>query len=281
MGSHKSRFCSASFLRASGSRNHAGERLALAALAAVALASAALGQGAIDLDNSQCAGGLTIDCQGNYYSGIYGVEIWELNATAVPTNLPASGFAFDQYNALAALGFKLEATFSNRNNPLFPGSIILGEVDMPDVSLPGATVVLALAAWNTSAASWNAMLTSSDANTRAGVVVFVNRTSNYTLSPVPPPPLLTGWTTDLVLGFGQGPYGPCISDNKLSITATNGTVTLHWIDMAYTSYSLLTATNLLGPWSWVHSFMHGTPDTNFTYVAPASDRVRFYRVTPP
>ena len=54
--------------------------------------------------------------------------------------------------------------------------IVLGEVDLP-VSPAGATVVLALAAWNTGDLSWGAMLANANQATRAGIVAFVQPTT--------------------------------------------------------------------------------------------------------
>ncbi|MGO8677534.1 MAG: hypothetical protein ACLQVX_16890 [Limisphaerales bacterium] len=48
---------------------------------AAGLASGALGQGWFDLDNSELANGVVIDAPGNWYNGVYGVEVWALNGT--------------------------------------------------------------------------------------------------------------------------------------------------------------------------------------------------------
>ncbi len=187
------------------------KRLALTGIATVALALGAFAQGSINLDNSASTYnyGVTVDQSaangGAYYGGTYGVEVWELSgATSVPAGIdinaaPGSGAA--AYSAMVAAGFKLEQTFANKTMPSGSGAFILGQVNMPDVTPAGSTVVLGLAAWNTSAASWSAMLNGADANTRAGVIAFLNPTVNYTLLPPPTPANLSGWNSanDLVL----------------------------------------------------------------------------------
>jgi hypothetical protein len=69
----------------------------------------------------------------------------------------------------------------------------LGQLDMPTAS--GSTVTLALVMWNTSDASFNAMLGASGASTRAGVSAFTDPTF---VSPSPAVQL-PGWNQDLVM----------------------------------------------------------------------------------
>jgi len=183
------------------------KRLVLTGIATFAFALGAFAQGSIILDNSSGNFGFTANGAGsaNWYSGTLGLEVWELNAATIPSGVnvaPAPGSGLNAYSAMKAAGFKLEKTLPGLHTS-FPASVSFGEVDMPDVSPAGSSVVVGLAAWNTSAASWSAMLNSADANTRAGVIAFVNATANYTQSPAPPPPGITGWDTsaaaDLVM----------------------------------------------------------------------------------
>ncbi len=156
------------------------KRLVLTGIAAFAFALGAFAQGSINLDNSSLNNGVAFDKAGNWYSGVYGLEVYELSGvTAVPAGInvaagPGSGVA--AYNALVGAGFKLEKTLAGTITVANQGVISLGEVDMPDVTPAGSKVVVGLAMWNTSAASFSAMLGSSDANTRAGVIAFVNST---------------------------------------------------------------------------------------------------------
>src|SRR5208337_280435 len=55
----------------------------------------------------------------------------------------------------------------------------LGVIRMGDVGPAGAPVVVAAAAWNTSAANWSTMLGGANSSTRAGVVAWVQPTDNY------------------------------------------------------------------------------------------------------
>ena len=118
-----------------------------------------------------------------------------LNSTTVTPgiNTTASLSGVRAYPMLAADGFRLEATLLNRIAT--DGNILLSEVDMPDVSPAGSTVVVGLAAWNTSAPSWSAMLAGRNSGTRAGVLAWPQPTANYNIVN---PPLLPGLTWDSV-----------------------------------------------------------------------------------
>jgi len=69
-------------------------------------------------------------------------------------------------------------------------------VQIPDLNPNPGLVVLALAAWNSSAPSFTAAFNAGDA---CGVIAFRNQTSDYTLVPPSAPPFLDGWTTDLIM----------------------------------------------------------------------------------
>jgi len=178
------------------------KRLVLTGIATFALALGAFAHGSINLDNSSGINyGVAINAAGTYYTGTYGMEVWELNAAAVPAGIniaAAPGSGVTAYNAMVAAGFTDVQTFANQNMSV-EGTISLGEVIVP-ASPAGSTVVLALTAWNTADASFAAMLKSGGANTRAGVVAFLNPTAS-TAAPAPPPANITGWNnaSDLVM----------------------------------------------------------------------------------
>jgi hypothetical protein len=180
------------------------KRLTLAGIVTLAFALGALAQGSINLNNSFGINyGVATDTAGNYYSGTYGIEVWELSGvSSVPAGInltPGTGSGVTAFVHMAADGFKLEATFADQTMSV--GTITIGEVDMPDVTPAGSTVVVALAAWNNSAASWSAMAASATGTTRTGVIAFLNPTANYSVPPAPTPPNITGWNSvsDLVM----------------------------------------------------------------------------------
>jgi hypothetical protein len=101
---------------------------------------------------------------------------------------------------MESAGFQKEATFADKI--AVGGNIRLGELDMPNVAPAGASVVIALAVWDTTASTF------SDAENAwfkgeglLGVIAFVNPTADYTAFPTPAPPPLSGWTSDLVMSF--------------------------------------------------------------------------------
>jgi hypothetical protein len=180
------------------------KKLVLTGMATLAVALGALAQGSINLNNSFGINyGVADVTAGTYYSGTYGMEVWELSGVAsVPAGInitPAAGSGVAAYAAMEAAGFKKEATFANQTMSV--GTITIGEVDMADVTPAGSTVVVGLAAWNNSAASWSAMAASATGTTHAGVIAFVNATANYSVPPAPTPPNVTGWNSvsDLVM----------------------------------------------------------------------------------
>jgi len=180
------------------------KRLAFTAVATLACALGAFAQGSINLDNSLPVFnyGLAINTAGNYYTGTFGLEVWELSGvSSVPAGINTASSGLAAYAAMSGTpGFTLEATFANQTTPA-EGTITIGTVKLPDVTPAGSTVVLGLAAWNTSAASWAAMLAGANGSTRAGVIAFLNPTANYNALPAPTPPNITGWNNaaDLVM----------------------------------------------------------------------------------
>ena len=169
----------------------------LLTVAAVGLTLVAFGQGSVSLDNSQNAvGGPTLDTAGNYYGGSFGVEVWYRNGTTIDTGINAlSGTAApganNAYALLTADGFTLATTLTGKDNTSTPGTISLGELDIPGVSPKASSITLALAMWVGNASSFTA---AENASGKGGVLNFANPTGDYTKVPTPDlPPPLTGW----------------------------------------------------------------------------------------
>lgn len=176
------------------------KKLTAISLALFAFSSGAFAQGgSINLDNSVITPNLTLYPPGILYSGTFGLDLYELNTTTLPSNInPYNGFdPFVGYNNMISDGYKLEASFINRTiTPGNAGVFQLGEVVMPDVSPAGSTVALALVAWDNGGSG---PLTAPD----MGVITFLNPTAFPTGSPPPTPPDLTGWQAlneDLIMG---------------------------------------------------------------------------------
>jgi hypothetical protein len=167
----------------------------------------AFAQGIIDLDNSTCNYGVAIDSPGNYYTGTFGMEVWELSgATGVPAGInvsPQLSSGRVAYANMVAAGFQKEATFADQAMGDPPGTFSLGNLTMPDVAPAGSQVVLALAVWNSELPSWTFALSVANATTRAGVVAFLNPTANPSIIPFPAYPTVdAGWNelgADLVM----------------------------------------------------------------------------------
>jgi hypothetical protein len=171
------------------------KKLVIAGLMSASLAIGAFGQGSINVSDANSTGGLAYTTAGNYYSGTYGLEVLYLNASAVPTSLTGAN---TDYALLSGLGFTSAHVYANQTiTSANAGVFTLGELDIAGVSTAGASVVLALAAWNNSSATWATGTAASGA--LAGVATFVNPTANYTAVPAPIPADLTGFTTDLVM----------------------------------------------------------------------------------
>ncbi|MCX6924896.1 MAG: hypothetical protein NT154_17040 [Verrucomicrobia bacterium] len=175
------------------------KRAMLIVVVTLEFAVGALAQGTIWVENSVQPPYRWVDTDtpGNHYTGVFGIEVWALNATVVPPGInlePSSVSGVRAYDALQANGFTLQATFAGwpMSSGIFHGRGII----LPTIF--SSEAVLALAVWNTSAPSWAAMLGGADANTRAGVIAFVNPVNVILVNP-PAPPGLTGWTEDLVM----------------------------------------------------------------------------------
>ena len=174
--------------------------------------TASLAQGTIVVDDTVSAYGLAANAPGsaNWYSGTFGMEVWELNSTSVPTGLnldPSPGSGVRAYEAMVADGLSKEAKYSQATATT--GEFSLGELLIP-TSPRGGTVVLALAAWNTADPSWNAMLANANPGTRAGVVAFLQPTS-LPDGGVPPTPQPLFMDRDLVMTAIPEPCVPALA----------------------------------------------------------------------
>jgi hypothetical protein len=146
------------------------------------------------VDNQTAVGGVAIYTAGNYYTGTYGVEIWAktgaigANINSFNGNNPATAYA-----NLSADGYVLAATFANKTMST-PGTLVsLGTATAANVNQ--GVNALAVVAWNSSAASFNAAITG---GAKAGVYTFVN---GFFTAPSPPTILSDGWgSTDLIMG---------------------------------------------------------------------------------
>ena len=171
----------------------------LTILAATGLAIGVLAQGTIVLTNIRLPSSPVVatDTPSNTYTGAFGIEVWGLDAAAVPPGInrqPSSGSGVAAYDAMRAAGFVLQDSFSGVW--MSSGLFNLGVLNLPTIYGPEG--VLALAVWNTSAPSWAAMQGAADPSTRAGVIAFVNPVTVFTTNPGVPAKL-TGWTDDLVM----------------------------------------------------------------------------------
>jgi len=176
------------------------KKLLLTAVALAGFTAGVMAQGYFQLDGNSIANGVAINTSGNYYDGPFNMEVWELNAAAVPAGInlaPAPGAGVLAYNAMTA------ASFTKEPAPTFTfggGVITLAQAyKMPDVTPKGSTVVVAVAAWNNTAASWSAMLAGANASTRAGVLAWVQPTADYSTPPTPPAPANAWPGQDLVM----------------------------------------------------------------------------------
>ena len=170
-------------------------------MATFSLSPCALAQGAaFGLYDTFIMPGLAVNSPGSYYSGTFGMEVWELNGASIPAgiNLPAApGSGVLGYNAMVAAGFAKELTFADQTTP-GAGDFDFGLVVMPGVPA-GGTVVVALAAWNTADPNWSGMLVNANQATRAGILAFDQPTGVY---PFPGNPIVypsLAMSQDLVL----------------------------------------------------------------------------------
>jgi PEP-CTERM motif len=167
----------------------------------VGLSLGALAQGSINLENADISPGVALNTAGNYFSGTYSLQVWLLNSTAAGTPTALDGMSAQAAeSAMIADGFIQEASFIGQTITAGnAGTFNLGEVDMAGVTTAGSSVTIALLAWTGSSASWNAAVS---AGANGGLISFINPTADYTVTPHPTAPSLTGWNSvgqDLVM----------------------------------------------------------------------------------
>ena len=99
------------------------------------------------------------------------------------------------YALLGANDFHLEGSFVNQT--MSQGIFWTPGLAMNDVQPVGGTVTLALAVWNSTAATWDAAVA---AGAKAGLIAFLQPTADYTRVP-PQFPKQLNWTVpqDLVM----------------------------------------------------------------------------------
>jgi len=175
----------------------------ITAVATLGLAVGAFAQGSISVNNATSLYGLTLDTAGNYYGGVYGLEVWYLNGSTFNRSLVNSFAGTDAtsaYSALAANGFSLAGSFINRNNTGNDGFITLGGLNIAGVTPAASSITIALVAWQGGAATWQE---AAAAFGKGGVVALYTPTSDYTQIPAPlPGSINAGWDaigTDLIM----------------------------------------------------------------------------------
>ena len=178
-------------------------------LATIGLTLSVLGQGAVALDNSYSAGGVAVQVPGNYYNGVYGLELWMKNGTAADSAINSvngtPAYSWKTYDLLTADGFTLQTHVTGltmvRGVIAVPGGGFGPlEVHMPGVdrTVNGGNAVLGLVVWEGSGPSIRTAPFS-------GILTFVNPTSDYTIPPpvTPIAPGLDGWNSDLIFFFPE------------------------------------------------------------------------------
>jgi len=173
------------------------KKLALTGIATLALAAAAFAQGLVALDDSASAGGIADLTAGSYYTGAFGMEVWDLNATTVPSGINGAATPGAAYAALTTDKFVKDGTYNGTMST--PGTFSVGTITLSTPSPAGSSVVMALAVWNNSMTSWATGVAVSGAH--AGVLAFVNPTvaPGAAGSPPPTPASLSGFASDLVM----------------------------------------------------------------------------------
>ncbi len=152
-------------------------------------------QGAFFVDNSSISPGLAKSVAGSYYSGVYALQVWYLNGTTLPGNINTVTNT-TAYSNLTTDGFTLATNYLNQTiTSGNAGTFTLGQLNIPGVTPAASSIIVALAAWTGSGSSFTAA-------PFAGVIAFTQSTVNYTASPAPTAPALTGWGTynkDLIM----------------------------------------------------------------------------------
>jgi len=178
------------------------KKLLLTGALLLGFASAIFAQGSFYLNNNNTAGSVDLTTSGNYYTGTANFEVWEMNGTASGTALSAinaySGQAGGAPNAISLLksdGFTMQVDVTGVS--VSGGSFgVAAAVNLVSPVVGGADT-LALIAWvNNSQTSWANVVANPTANTAAGVIAF---TQQLNVAPVPPTPISTWGTPDLIM----------------------------------------------------------------------------------
>lgn len=162
------------------------KKSAIIGLAVMGLTAGAFAQGVINLDDSSISPG--VELGSSFYTGTYGISVWELNSTTVPGGINNAATSAAAVAALTSNGFKNEGGYYNQS--MTGGVFSLNGFTMADVSPAGSTVTVALEIWNDGSIGGPGATTKD-----AGVIAFVNATSTPTGNPPPTPPNLDGWNT--------------------------------------------------------------------------------------
>ena len=170
------------------------KKLALTGIATLALGAAAFAQGIVAIDDSQSGGGIADLTAGSYYTGPFGMEVWDYTGTTIPSGINNALTQLAAYTAMTSVPFTKEQTFTGT---MSDGTFSLGTVTMSQAIPAGSSVVIGLAAWNNSGANWAA---GTPQGAHAGVIAFVNPTvANPGGGPPPVPASLSGFASDLVM----------------------------------------------------------------------------------
>jgi len=151
------------------------------------LALGAFAQGGLILDNNSAAHGIVIPPATpggtpTFYSGPAGLQVWYLNGSSYNLASLNGATADSAYSRLATDGFTLATTFTGAN--IGTGGFSLGNLQVAGVIPAGSTVTLAIAAWQGGGNNFG--------TGNHGVLAFYQPTVDYTASPPPVPPDLTG-----------------------------------------------------------------------------------------
>jgi hypothetical protein len=179
------------------------KRPVLTCLTTLGLALGAYAQGTIVLNNAIANNGVAEFTAGNYYSGTYGLALFELNAATVPAGInPPAQPSITAYNAMLADGFTALTGGEFDDQRMTDGTIALGSQTF--ASLPIGNVVLGLVVWNNSQ-TLGQLLTAPNAGAILGVLAIPQTTVNLSSQPPGVPlDLHAGWNSvgqDLIMTF--------------------------------------------------------------------------------
>jgi len=173
------------------------KKLALTGIATLAIAAGAFAQGLVAIDDSANANGVADLTAGSYYNGPFGMEVWGMAGSTLPSGINGATTWSQVQSAYSTISASPWTMAGEYNGTMSAGAFSVGTATLP-ASPAGSSVVIALAVWNNSATSWAAG-TSVATTDHAGILAFVNPTVAPG-SPPPTPASLSGWTSgDLVM----------------------------------------------------------------------------------